>query len=623
MTLSSSEEFDIKEERECPVKEEVVTVYDSGKHESDKIQKGDSINEKETWIERGLKGVGENGKTIYNDMDSKESSNYGKTKKGKKNEDIRSISNNNNSKQRWEENQELRHFVEGANKGKTKKSKKKENQHVNDKTDNNYNPYVTNYSEISISTQDMNERYTTENEDNERLKGFRERYFSYFTPGGVRSSTFLFLFTAIGIGCVSVPYVFSKIGIILSLILILLNAIESYVTTELLYSSSLEHNIYVYGSLMKKVGNSFHKFIIDVGLFFSFISGYILILIFLSKILISCFEVLNFPAFCMDPIFLVTVICVLLIPLSSKNNIRSLRYVYLVSVLAITVTTITIIVQTRFYYKSLPEEKKKFLLFHIDKQTFKCFNILLFAFGQQQNACFIAGQFYRPTYKRLNKAASRSIILQICFYSFLGILEYLSFSDLIKDNFLLNYEKENVPMLVCKLLLSFSFFLSVPLNFMGAYQSIRNVLLGIKNIFYNIITYCLRRNTARETLLVNVPETYIDRLDTTSTNVTEEYENGQDVQQGSPNQKLCICILISILCATISVNVEHISNVISTCGGLACTLINCLLPALLYFKKKQRVKNKLQRYLTMTLLFFFSFMGLFSVFFTCYMVFAG
>ncbi|CAG9477758.1 transmembrane amino acid transporter protein, putative [Plasmodium vivax] len=461
-----------------------------------------------------------------------------------------------------------------------------------------------------------NEKNPEDEEAEKSKKNWQRRTFSRFTPGGVRSSTVLFICTAIGVGFLSIPYVFSKLGIILSLLLILLNAVESYVTTNILCLSSLEHNTFVYGNLLKKIGHKYHKTIIDIGLTFGFLSSYILILILISNFLSSILYVFDFPSFLYNHTFLIILVCVLIVPITFRDQVGSLNSFLIFSLCSLTITVLTIGWQARDYYTILIN--KEIVLFNMDKHFFKCFNILLFSFSQQPNACFIAGQFNQPTHRRLTKSAYRSVLLQIIFYTLFGLLGYLSFLTTTKDNIILNYEDTNVSILLCKFLLSITFFFSVPLNFMGSYSSLLSLYLSARNMFLKFYVFVTRRNRYMANLSTFLREDEANPFEAPPfeenalDNLTENSSTTESQAEDKTQRKL-ISISVTILCALIAFNVKKLSNVIGIGGGITSTLISCLLPNLIYFKNRHNVKNKLERYSTLCMLCFFSFMGFFSV----------
>ncbi|KJP85826.1 hypothetical protein AK88_04533 [Plasmodium fragile] len=490
---------------------------------------------------------------------------------------------------------------------------------------NDVNDVQKNYEERNANENYDNENSTIvdmgENEQNsegagekERKKNWKRRTFSRFTPGGVRSSTVLFICTAIGVGFLSIPYVFSKLGIILSLMLILLNAVESYVTTNILCLSSLEHNTFVYGNLLKKIGHKYHKTIIDIGLTFGFLSSYILILILISNFLSCILYVFNFPALLCNHTFLIILVCALIVPITFRDEVGSLDNFLTFSLFSLSITVLTIGWQARDYYTQLIN--KDIVLFNMNKHFFKCFNILLFSFSQQPNACFITGQFNQPTHRRLTKSAYRSVLLQIIFYTLLGLLGYLSFLTTTKDNIILNYEDTNVSILLCKFLLSITFFFSVPLNFMGSYSSLLSLYLSARNMFLKFYVYVSRRNRYIANLSTFLRENEVNLLEENALdNLTENSSTTESLAEDK-NQRKIISISVTILCALIAFNVKKLSNVIGIGGGITSTLISCLLPNLIYLKNMHNVKNKLERYATLCMLCFFSFMGFFSVIIT-------
>ncbi|GAB67264.1 transmembrane amino acid transporter protein [Plasmodium cynomolgi strain B] len=361
------------------------------------------------------------------------------------------------------------------------------------------------------------------------------------------------------------------LGIILSLLLILLNALESYVTTNILCLSSLEHNTFVYGNLLKKIGHKYHKIIIDLGLTFGFLSSYILILILISNFLSSILYVFDFPSFFYNHTFLITLVCVLIVPITFRDQVGSLNSFLIFSLCSLTITVLTIGWQAPDYYTILIN--KDIVLFNMDKHFFKCFNILLFSFSQQPNACFIAGQFNQPTHKRLTKSAYRSVLLQIIFYTLFGLVGYLSFLTTTTDNIILNYEDTNISILLCKFLLSITFF-SVPLNFMGSYSSLLSLYLSARNMFLKFYVYVSRRNRYMASLSTFLREDEANPFEENALDNLTENSSTTESQAEDKTQRKIISISVTIICALIAFNVKRLSNVIGIGGGIMSTLIS-------------------------------------------------
>ncbi|CXI65930.1 amino acid transporter, putative [Plasmodium berghei] len=485
---------------------------------------------------------------------------------------------------------------------------------------NSHNKHIS-IAHIKYDDQEINEKGKNklyeENQTNTK-KTWKRRAFSPFTPGGVRSSTVLFLCTAIGVGLLSIPYVFSELGIILSIILILLNSLESYITTNILCMSSLEHNIFVYGNLLEKIGNKYYKTLIDFGLTFSFLSGYVLVLILVNDYLSNILYTFNFPSFISNRIFITIVICLLVLPLTFREHIGSINCFLVFSLFSITLTVLAVGYQSKYYMSLLPE--KNISLFKINKHFFKCFNILLFSFSQQSNACFITGQFNQPTQRRVTKSESRSILIQVIFYTLFGLLGYLSFLNTTKDNIILNYEETNMSILLCKFFLCISFFFSIPLNFIATYPSMISLYTSIRNKIQKLYSVLFTRNEylpSFSNILRYDTENPFDEytLDENTENSSTSESQGDDMFQ-----RKCAAIFVTCLCAFVEFNVSKLSNFIGIFGGFTSSIISCILPNLIYYKNMHTFKNKIERYATLALLCFFSVIGLISSIVTAFII---
>lgn len=107
-------------------------------------------------------------------------------------------------------------------------------------------------SELCISEAD-------ENSNNN--KSLRNRLFSKVGPGSMRGSIVSLSILSIGIGCMALPQVFSRLSIIQSIIYILISGSSSYIGLVIIVDAAREKGISKYNELIKEIfGNKSSKF---------------------------------------------------------------------------------------------------------------------------------------------------------------------------------------------------------------------------------------------------------------------------------------------------------------------------------------------------------------------------
>ena len=87
-------------------------------------------------------------------------------------------------------------------------------------------------------------------------KSWSQRTFGKMLPGSLRGSVFTMVSTAIGAGCLSLPLVFSYLGIIIGPFFLLLGMSVSYLGIYNIAIAAEHYKIYQYSSL---IGKAFGK----------------------------------------------------------------------------------------------------------------------------------------------------------------------------------------------------------------------------------------------------------------------------------------------------------------------------------------------------------------------------
>jgi amino acid permease len=174
----------------------------------------------------------------------------------------------------------------------------------------------------------------------------------------------------------------------------------------------------------------------------------------------------------------------------------------------------------------------------------------VFAFSCHLNVIPVAGAMVRPTDTRIKKVSWRVHAFQFIPYAFLGIAGHLSWLDQTPQNILLNYDAGLTPMIISRVILSFTMCCAIPIN---EVTTVRSFLAVYRNVFP-----------------ANLPA-------------------------GAAPRGLHITIaLVCLTCqAVFAVMVPGVVSVISVLGATICTVIMMIIPAFCSGKMLPRTPKNL------------------------------
>jgi hypothetical protein len=148
---------------------------------------------------------------------------------------------------------------------------------------------TTNQSNIfeEINYVDNNTKDNDQNTNlliNDPKRSFTNRLFGKIGPGSIRGSIFNLTILSLGSGCLSLPKAMSEMSLILGIISILLTAMATYWTLNLLSLVSEEHQIFNYSILVRKLFGKTMGIVLDLSIFI-YIIGILILYQVVSKII--------------------------------------------------------------------------------------------------------------------------------------------------------------------------------------------------------------------------------------------------------------------------------------------------------------------------------------------------
>eukprot|EP00922_Rhytidocystis_sp_ex-Travisia-forbesii_P064340 GHVS01095629.1.p1 GENE.GHVS01095629.1~~GHVS01095629.1.p1 ORF type:complete len:631 (+),score=76.58 GHVS01095629.1:99-1895(+) len=296
------------------------------------------------------------------------------------------------------------------------------------------------------------------------------------TAGSVRGSIFSLASTALGAGVLTTPYAMSQTGAILGVLLLIIDAVVCFLTTFILSDSVHLFKCRTYACLAEKLVGKWLGLAVDGLVSFNGFAVSATLMVFLgdfappvTRLLWRCCSSSHPPWWLTNRMVVLSVSLVTVWPLAIQKNISGLRNFSVLPVLALSFTGVMVIIDAPRLYHSHSGEAVVYAT--LNWNTFKSFNIFLFAFMQHVNVCLIADEIYNPTNIRILKILTRSVLLEFVLYFCISLFGYVSWMSHTKQNFVNNYSEGDKLFSVCRVALMLSMLVAIPVNNIAAGRS--------------------------------------------------------------------------------------------------------------------------------------------------------
>uniref|UniRef100_A0A0G4GQ76 Amino acid transporter transmembrane domain-containing protein n=1 Tax=Chromera velia CCMP2878 TaxID=1169474 RepID=A0A0G4GQ76_9ALVE len=311
---------------------------------------------------------------------------------------------------------------------------------------------------------------------------WRSRTFSRMTPGGVRSSIFTLLSTALGIGVLTLPFAIARVGLILGLCLLVVNGLLGTLTTLILVVAVKMKSAKSYSDLMGRVGGRGAQMLSDFSLFCYGMGCVITFLVVFGDFTSKLTEAADFPAVLKNKSLLIGIGAFACAPLSLPEKLSALRYAALIPVAVL--SGLAIVMTCRFFVVGSERVEEggagppgTLPMFFVDWDVFRANSIFLFAFMQHQNVCPVADEMVNPTDPRIMKVCVRSLLAELALYIPIGVFTFLSFGEGTKGDFINNlHPDDSFTSIACRLLLTLSVPVCCAVCVISTVTSLRSAL---------------------------------------------------------------------------------------------------------------------------------------------------
>jgi amino acid permease len=322
---------------------------------------------------------------------------------------------------------------------------------------------------VSDSITEGDVKYSRFSNTTRESRTFFQRTLGKIEAGALRAAIFTLISTLIGAGCLTLPLVFSKQGIILGILLMILSSLCSYVGIMNITTAAEDYKVYEYSGLVEKVLGIWWKRVFDNTMILAVLGTLIGYQVMVGFFLTSIFKSLNFN---FDEDFLRIIVMVaanlvIMMPLGLMRTLTSLRFMSIFSALTLTYIALLIICEFPFFVEH-NEYEGNVNIFEVNLSVISSFNICMYAFNCHANVAQVYDELQRRNLRRMEKVATRALISVFFPFLALGIFGYLSTLDNTPTLIVMRRAPSHIsndwPMVIARGLMSITLTIAVPIN---------------------------------------------------------------------------------------------------------------------------------------------------------------
>lgn len=285
----------------------------------------------------------------------------------------------------------------------------------------------------------------------------------------------------LGGGILALPYCFNKLGIIFGIILLFIVGCLANYAYVLLHKCCVVTGKNSYNAVAcAAFGPKFSQATDIIQSFYSFgvLVAYLIVIADTIKPIFT--EFVEYEGFWVSRNVLLSLITiVIIIPLCCLPSLDSLKYTSVAAIVCVFYITFLVIgkyVENENVGDSNDEQPTDPVQFKISVDFFLVLPIILFAYNCAPQFIPIYAELPKPTSDKTAFTLIRSTLL-ICFvlYILVASCGYAQFTNLVKDNIILNYSDSDVEVAFGRVSLAVVITLSYPLIFQPTLSSLRDV----------------------------------------------------------------------------------------------------------------------------------------------------
>jgi amino acid permease len=294
------------------------------------------------------------------------------------------------------------------------------------------------------------------------------RTFGQLQKGALRGAIFSLVSTAIGAGCLTLPLVFMRQGIVLGAFLITLAVGLCYFSLISIALAGEKYQTFSYIALTEVALGKVWGFIVQ-----SSIILYVIGTIIGYQIMVGFFMPSILGSFNIDAtgnttyyIIMVASNVLLMTPLSMFRELSSLRFVSLLS--AFSLVYISVLVIAEFPFFAYENSWSALKWFGLDVGIISSFNLCVFSSCCHTNISQIQGELINSNQRRITKVSRRAMLAIYFSYLALGLFGYLSTLHNTPSLIIMRHRPSDIKndflMVIGRVLMTVTLIIAVPVN---------------------------------------------------------------------------------------------------------------------------------------------------------------
>uniref|UniRef100_A0A7S4UCR9 Amino acid transporter transmembrane domain-containing protein n=1 Tax=Alexandrium monilatum TaxID=311494 RepID=A0A7S4UCR9_9DINO len=303
--------------------------------------------------------------------------------------------------------------------------------------------------------------------------------------GPLCRAVFALASSAMGAGCLSLPFMLRSCGVASGFLMLLLGASLAHLSLTVLMDGAVRTGCSRMAELVAPSGSVGARAFVDMVMATFGISAMLCNLIFAGNFFsgIAHSPLLNLDV---SRDRLIAAISAFVVwPLSLGRGKSVLRHVSFLSVAAICLTAVIVACKAPAYAAvrsaaTLPEDRELKRWSSDPYTLLQSFSIALFAFNAHANAVPTAHTLARSggDSRQMVRVSLCSVCVELVVYSLIGIGGYLSFGSTTKQDFILNYPDDDPLMFFVRCISGVAVCLGAPINLSPAASSLTGLLSG-------------------------------------------------------------------------------------------------------------------------------------------------
>jgi amino acid permease len=328
-------------------------------------------------------------------------------------------------------------------------------------------------------------KFTKFEEMSPNSRSFYQRALGKIEAGALRAAIFTLISTAIGAGCLTLPLVFMRQGILLGLFLLVFCCGCSYVGIMNISTAAENFQCYEYSGLVEKVLGMKWKHMFDNVLILYVFGTLIGYQVMVGNFVPSIFASLNlsFEPAVERYVIMTAANLLIMTPLGLMRTLTSLRFMSLVSGLTLLYIALLIIIEFPFFAKHNSYDNIR--LFDISLSVIPSFNICLYAFTCHTNVAQVYDELQRRNLRRMSKVATRAMLAVLVPFILLALFGYLSTMSHTPQLIIMRKAPNDIGndflMVIGRILMSITLIIAVPINIPPCRKIIIKSWLRIKD----------------------------------------------------------------------------------------------------------------------------------------------